>query len=93
MKKLTLIVLLFFGGLTQAQINTSVLQCSCMHFETSGEISCSTGVSYTVIAGTGGCCSGTANTASIVTLSMNFTGITSMDYSEAPGDIGQFLCC
>lgn len=79
---------------TYAQFPSEVLVCSCMQFSSGGSTNCSTGVSYTVVAGTGGCCTGTANTATIMTTHMNAQAqITSMDISEAPGDIGQFLCC
>lgn len=94
MKKLLIAIFMMATSLAFPQPQDNVITCSCMQFETDGSNSCTTGVSYTIQPGTGGCCSGVAVQSHVATMTMDVMGnITSFSYGSASGSVGQLLCC
>lgn len=93
MKNFFLLVLLNIPILNYSQFGNTELLCQCMSFTSYGSETCTDFVSYTVQAGTGGCCTGVANSSVIGSMTMGFNTIKSISYIEAPGSVGQFLCC
>lgn len=92
MKKKFLTLFLLFSMLFSFS-QGSVMTCSCMTIDMHGKDTCTTGVSYTIEVGSGGCCSENANSATLANIGMSGNLITSIDVSIISGADAQDFCC